>query len=83
MLGGMEDEVFDPSGGISVVNWLDVLWGGSEKEILLDVNGGFFGIGKWVVEASVDDTLGVSWDVVCTKGWVRMGWVFHEMGVGT
>ena len=25
MLGGMEDEVFDPSGGILVVNGLDVL----------------------------------------------------------
>ena len=25
MLGGMEDEVFDPSGGILIVNGLDVL----------------------------------------------------------
>ena len=59
MLGGMEDEVFDPSGGIWVVNGLDVLWGGRENAMLLDENEGFCGAGEWVVEVDADDSVGV------------------------
>ena len=59
MLGGMDNEVLDPSGSIWVVDGLDVMWGGSKKVVLLDANGGFGGVGKWVLEEDADGILGV------------------------
>ena len=46
MLGGMEDEVLDPSSGMWAVDGLDVIWGGIEKVVLLDANRGFDGAEK-------------------------------------
>lgn len=39
--------------------------------MLLDANGGFGGAEKCMVEANGDVTLGVDWDVACTKDCVR------------
>ena len=83
MLGGMEDEVLDPSGGMWEIDGLDVIWGGIEKVVLLDANRGFDGAEKWVVVTDVDGILEVGWDVVCTNGWVRVGWLLWGMGTNT
>ena len=68
MLGGMEYEVLDPSGGMWVVDGLDVMWGGNKNVVLLDANRGLGGVVKWIVEVDANGTLGVGRDVVYTKG---------------
>ena len=66
MLGGMEDELFDPSGGIPVVNGLDVLWDERKNAVLLSVKGVYCEARRWVVEVDEDDTIVVDWDVMGT-----------------
>ena len=80
MLGGMEDEVFNPKGGIPVVYWdvswmfmalvngLDVFCDGRENVVLLSGKGVYCETSIRMVEVDADGILMVGWDVVWTKG---------------
>ena len=68
MLGGMEDEVFDPSGSIPVVNGLDVFGDGRGNVVLRGGKGVYCEMWIGVVKENADGILVVGWDVVCTKG---------------